>query len=589
MILLSPLRKRLVSCIPLAVGALLVSVLAGCGHESTSAPDTASNTGTAPDASAFRSEAFGQDRASQNGTSQDRVMPADSTQVAADPDSRQNTAAAVLDEEPSAQNPGPASSALAQAAEDARTTSLPDSSKPEPQDAADRPSTPRAQRALDIAERPGLRENTLRPARSPQASSTPSTDKPAVPDKPTVRESTPVGQPAAVGPAADAAPYDPDALFVDWPKPECVLFITGRQHGYIEPCGCTGLTNQKGGLVRRYSLKRQLEERGWTVVPLDVGNQVRRFGRQPEIKFQMTIEGLRRMGYEAIGFGPDDMRLSVGELVALTASDGQTPSPFVCANTAVIDPALTPRFQVIQAGGRKIGVTGVLGADEQAKISSDEIVKSDAVEALRNVWAELQQQQCDLTVLLAHTSLENSTALAQKFPEFDVVVTAGGAGEPTYEAEKIPETDAVMVQVGTKGMYVGVIGVFDDPQQPLRYQRVPLDARFPDSREMLQLLGSYQEQLKTAGLEGLGIRAIPVPGKRRYVGSEACADCHGDEYDIWEDTPHSHALDSLIHPGERSEVPRHFDPECISCHVSLSENPVSWRRLPACEGVSDRF
>jgi hypothetical protein len=26
-------------------------------------------------------------------------------------------------------------------------------------------------------------------------------------------------------------------------------------------------------------------------------------------------------------------------------------------------------------------------------------------------------------------------------------------------------------------------------------------------------------------------------------------------------------LDSLINPGERSEVPRHFDPECISCHV----------------------
>jgi hypothetical protein len=23
----------------------------------------------------------------------------------------------------------------------------------------------------------------------------------------------------------------------------------------------------------------------------------------------------------------------------------------------------------------------------------------------------------------------------------------------------------------------------------------------------------------------------------------------------------------LVHPGERSEVPRHFDPECIACHV----------------------
>ncbi len=26
----------------------------------------------------------------------------------------------------------------------------------------------------------------------------------------------------------------------DWPKPQALLFITGQQHGYIEPCGCTG-------------------------------------------------------------------------------------------------------------------------------------------------------------------------------------------------------------------------------------------------------------------------------------------------------------------------------------------------------------
>ena len=23
----------------------------------------------------------------------------------------------------------------------------------------------------------------------------------------------------------------------------------------------------------------------------------------------------------------------------------------------------------------------------------------------------------------------------------------------------------------------------------------------------------------------------------------------------------------MVHPGERSEIPRHFDPECIGCHV----------------------
>ncbi len=366
-----------------------------------------------------------------------------------------------------------------------------------------------------------------------------------------------------------------EPLFVDWPEPEFVLYVTGRQHGYIEPCGCAGLATMKGGLVRRYSLQNELAKRGWEVIPLDVGNQVRRFGRQAEIKFQMTIEGMKQMNYRAIGFGPDDLRLSVGELIAITASEGDTSSPFLCANAAVIDPSLTPRYHLIEAAGRRIGVTAVLGTEELEEISSDEIVKQAPDEALREVWSELEKADCDLYVLLAHTSIEDTKALAQQFPHFDLVVTAGGAGEPTFQAEPIPDTDSVMIQVGTKGMYVGVVGIFDDPEHPLRYQRTPLDSRFPDSPEMLQLLASYQDQLKTAGLEGLGVRPIPHPSGRTFVGSDRCEECHDAEYDIWKVTPHSHALDSLVNPGERSEIPRHFDPECISCHV-VGWNPQKY-------------
>ena len=370
-------------------------------------------------------------------------------------------------------------------------------------------------------------------------------------------------------PDSKTKPPRREPLFVDWPDPQFALFLTGRQDGYIEPCGCTGLTNQKGGLVRRYTLRKQLTERGWEVVPLDVGNQVRRFGRQPEIKFERTVESMRQIGYRAIAFGPDDLRLYVGEVVRLTASeDEEHPSEFVCANTAVIARELTPRFHVIDARGKKIGVTAVLSAEHQQKIASDEIVKQPAEEALREVWSELEKEPCDLYVLLAHASIEESKQLAQKFPKFDVVVTAGGAGEPTYEAEKIPDTDAILVQVGTKGTHVGVVGVYDDEKQPLRYQRVPLDARFTDSPEMLKTLATYQEELKAAGLEGLGLKAIPHPSDWTFVGSDACTDCHAEEVEIWEDTPHAEALDSLVHPGERSGIPRHFDPECISCHVT---------------------
>lgn len=398
-------------------------------------------------------------------------------------------------------------------------------------------------------------------------SKTPQTDVPKTVPKPHDPPTPAKEKEAAPDSKAKAKKREP--LFVGWPDPQFVLFVTGRQDGYIEPCGCTGLANQKGGLVRRYSLKKQLVERGWDVVPVDVGNQVRRFGRQPEIKFQWTVDAMRQMGYRAIAFGPDDLRLYIAEVARLTASeDEEHPSDFVCANTAVIARELTPQFHVIQANGKKIGVTAVLSSEFQDKVASDEIVKLPSEESLRETWDKLEKQACDLYVLLAHASIEESKQLAQKFPKFDVVVTAGGAGEPTYEAEKIPDTDAILVQVGTKGMYVGVVGVFDDKEQPLRYQRVPLDARFPDSPEMLRVLAAYQEELKAAGLEGLGLKPIPHPSGRTFVGSDACEDCHEEEYEIWEDTPHAEALDSLVHPGERSEIPRHLDPECISCHVT---------------------
>ena len=171
-------------------------------------------------------------------------------------------------------------------------------------------------------------------------------------------------------------------------------------------------------------------------------------------------------------------------------------------------------------------------------------------------------------VLLAQASLEESAELAKKFPGFDVVVTGGGAGEPTYQAEKIPGTKAVMVQVGTKGMYAGVIGLFADPKQKLRYQRVPLDDRFRDSPDMLQLLASYQDQLETAGLEGLGLKPLPHTSGHAFVGSKACADCHTKAFEIWEKTSHAQATDSLVHPKERTDIARHFDPECLSCHVT---------------------
>lgn len=358
----------------------------------------------------------------------------------------------------------------------------------------------------------------------------------------------------------------------DWEKPAFAFFVTGRQHGYIEPCGCTGLDFQKGGLARRETLYRDLKSRGWPIVPIDVGNQVRRFGLQPAIKFQTTMAALRGMKYTAVGLGPDDLRLDSGDLLSEIVTEG---TPLVSANVTIFGQQISDGLKIVDAGGYRIGITSVLGKKEQKSIRGSEISFTDAATAIAQAHDKFVKAKCKLMVLLCHASTEETLQLAtssEKAKKFNVVITAGGADEPALIPELIKGTkQSFLIQTGKKGMYVGVVGIYPDQKQPLRYERIPLDKRFKDSPEMLQSLKNYQEQLQTLyerDWTRLVTKPVDHPTGRKFVGSEACKDCHEHAFEVWEKTPHHEATHSIAYPNERSDIPRHFDPECLSCHVT---------------------
>ena len=368
-------------------------------------------------------------------------------------------------------------------------------------------------------------------------------------------------------PAPKEEPPPKKPLFVDWPKPQYVLVFSGQQQGFIEPCGCTGLANQKGGVARRMTFLNELTERGWPVVALDVGNHVRRFGRQQEVKFQRSADALRSMGYQAAAFGIDDLKLPTLEVFAATNIDDK-PSLFISANVALVDRSQTPEYRVIEAGGKKIGVTSVLGDSFVKQLAGDDLVRVSAHKGLTAISDKLAAEKCDLYVLLAHATADETAELAKNFPQFQIIATSSGVGEPPLDLDSLPDTKTKQVQVGTKGMFLMVVGVFDDAEKPFRTQRVPLDDRFKDAPKMRALMAEYQDQLKALGLDGLGLKAQPHPSEMRFVGTDKCGECHTKAFAVWKDTPHAHATDTLVHPGERGDVARHFDPECLSCHTT---------------------
>jgi hypothetical protein len=360
----------------------------------------------------------------------------------------------------------------------------------------------------------------------------------------------------------------------DWRQPWLVLYVTGNQYGYLEPCGCTGLANQKGGINRKDTLLAELRGRGWNVLALDAGNQVRRDGRQSEIKFHWTAHAFREMEYSAVAFGKDDLQLTFDStLVSMLDSDGGN-QLFVAANVSFVpDFDLTHKIVTVtdpQGKNRKIGITSVLGDTYAKDVSNEYITIIPVDKGLRKAVAAIDSAKCDIKVLIAHANLDETREIVKRFPQFDVVLTSGGYGEPTFRPETLPGIKTQIVQAGAKGMYAGIVGFFADASQPDRYQRIALSSQFEDSPRMLTLFSKYQDELKAKSddsFQMLGLRPLTHPTQREFVGSEKCGECHTTAFDIWKNTPHHHATDSIVEPPERS-LARHFDPECISCHVT---------------------
>ena len=354
--------------------------------------------------------------------------------------------------------------------------------------------------------------------------------------------------------------------YKSWKTPDVTLFVTGQQHGYIEPCGCTGLDKQKGGVARRMTFANQLRDDGWDLLPIDAGNLIRRFGRQAEIKFHRSLEALRAMGYVAVGFGPDDVRIGVGDLIQEAAAEKPEDMIYASANVVLIDPSLMPSYQLIDRSSMKVAVTSILDPDSLEAAINEEIILGKPIDSAKEVIAQIQAEQPDFTVLTYYGEDQAAKELVRQVPGFDLVVVAGGYGEPTYQPDEIEGTKTKMILTGNKGMYVGLVGLYEN--EPMKYARVPLTHEFEDAPKMRQLMAEYQYQLRDLGLANLGLRPIPHPSGRQFVGSETCGECHTTAYGIWKNSPHFDATEHLVHPGERGDVPRHFDPECISCHVT---------------------
>jgi len=242
-------------------------------------------------------------------------------------------------------------------------------------------------------------------------------------------------------------------------------------------------------------------------------------------------------------------------------------------------------IEVIADPKLPVGVAGVIAKSvrEPLEKSVPEFGYEETAATLNAALAAMAQAKSkpELKVLLFQGNLEEAQAVAKDFPQWQLIVCLSDSPEPPMHPILVNDKKTTIIQVGQKGRYVGVVGVFKtDAGFDLKYQLVPMGEEYNTSekpeaveaQKILPLLERYASDVKRGNLlEQVKKMQHPTQVKfpaanLKYVGSDACMKCHAAEHKVWSTTKHSHALDALTKIAKRPSN-RNYDPECIKCHV----------------------
>lgn len=382
--------------------------------------------------------------------------------------------------------------------------------------------------------------------------------------------------------SADIVAQPDSGLCRDWPKPDVAVVLSGQEFGYLQPCGCS--EPQRGGLARRFNMMELLRKRGWAVVAGDLGDVAQRSGPQALLKYKYAMLSLQQMKYTAVGIGANEMGLQLFSALGEFALNERSPR-VVSANLKDKESKFPEMVgsTIVSAGKGNtatVGFAGIVGPTV-AKLSQDPDARFEPQEKqLPAVLADLEKQGADIRVLLYQGSAEEAKGLAKQFPQFHIILCLREEEEPSGRPDQ--EGQTMIISVGHKGRYVGVVGVYGGKPrgQPLRfrYELVALDPKYetPEGKDkdnpIHALLQNYAEEVR----KGNYLAQYPHNGKHNpvqiefpqatYVGSDKCKKCHEAEYAIWEASPHPHAYEALVNKAKRPTL-RQFDGECVACHV----------------------
>jgi 5'-nucleotidase/UDP-sugar diphosphatase len=302
----------------------------------------------------------------------------------------------------------------------------------------------------------------------------------------------------------------------------------------------TGGDATKGGLARvATAIKQEKEKRNHPVLVLDsgdflMGSLFHMLAREEAMELRL----MKDMGYDALTLGNHEFDLKpkgLARILHSAAARGGMP-PVVFSNAVFSkesdkDDALEEAFKrgmvkpylVLEKGGMKIGVFGIMGKDAAEKSPFASPVKfRDPIETSQEMVKVLREKEkVDMVICLSHSGLREAKTvsedelLAQKVHGIDVIV--GGHSHTRLEKPMVINSTLIL-QASAYGKCVGVLDLLweNGKVRQKNYRLIDIDSSIPGDMALQKKIDSFLETIDRDVLQKVNLTSKKVIGQSAF-------------------------------------------------------------------------
>ncbi len=345
-----------------------------------------------------------------------------------------------------------------------------------------------------------------------------------------------------------------------------ILFTTDTQ-GNFTPCGCAG--GPRGGMeYRSTAISQAKADAPGPVLLVDTGNFTTGFGSDLErTKAEFVARAMVQLGYDAVCVGSMDAKMP---RLAVLRHKTEFGLPLTSATYTYEDEKTGDRLfsypssVVVDMDGFRVGFVGhalndinaeALGVQNTPDVPADELVQ-----LISEVYTE---GGAAIVILLTDlsTSQQDADIVGSRFIVASVVIA--GTSAPTELTEEKSGSDVshplVIPRAASWGRSLGVLDLDLSPNGGI----IGYSLKYIDLNEDLEkdpmLADLTEEYLEEIEREPTGVPELRQVG---FIGPAACRQCHGGQYESWEETRHARAWDTLEDTGRLREA------ACVPCHTT---------------------